>query len=158
MCSARRFSPMLFQREPGEDLIFPRRPSELILAPATSCTWLAVASSWHRLWMWYYEALFTQRSLIHRENLCLAVGFLCPQQFLQGVRSLVLLHFYSCWVDSQVCMYTQICVYERERVGRSSCPGVLLCTACQKVEPDALSDDDRQPKALWLQRGEREEK
>lgn len=45
--------------------------------------------------------------------------------------------------------WTCVDVCEGERgFGRSPCPCVLLCSACQRAEPDALSDDDREPKAL----------
>lgn len=36
-----------------------------VTAPATSCSWLAVAWSWHRLWMWCYEGLFSQSEVVN---------------------------------------------------------------------------------------------
>lgn len=136
VCSARQFTPMLFQSEPGEDLIFPRRPTELMLATATSCTWLAVECSWHRVWMWYYEALFIPSEVINTPwEPVLSCGFPLPSTissrsqepgavartsrgkvclYIQVSMSLFELYhtFFSCWVDPQVfmCMHRYVCV------------------------------------------------
>lgn len=127
------------------DLIFLRRPFELMLAPATSCTsGLGIGSGCGTMKC----SSLGQGSLIHRENLCLAVGFLCPQQFPQGVRSWLwhgraearFVHIFrltcvclSCitllfilgWPWS-VHMHAQICVWERKSVWTVSMP---LCFA-----------------------------
>ena len=89
-----------------------------------------------------------QGSLIHRENLCLAVGFLCPQQFPQGVRSWLwhgrvearfvhifrltcLFELYHTFIHLGLIlkcayMHAQICVWERKKVWTVSMP---LCFA-----------------------------
>lgn len=153
------------------DLIFLRRPFELMLAPATSCTWLAVAWSWHWLWMWYYEVFFSRSGVVNTPwEPVFSCGFPVPSAISSRSKELtvawksggkvcaylqvnvfvwVVSHFYSSWVDPEVCICMHRYVCERERVfGRSPCPSVLLRTACQRVEPDARSEDDIQPKAL----------
>lgn len=87
--SDRRISWTSFLNAPGKDLdlLDPfelmsrlRRPSALgWLWPGLGVGCGAMKSS-----------SLSQRSLIHRENLCLTAGFFCPQLFPPGVRSLVL--------------------------------------------------------------------
>lgn len=94
---------------------------------------------------------------MHRENLCLAVGFACPQQFPPGVRSyalqqrsrgeveavfgLCLFGLYPTFIRvglilKHACMSTDECV--RESVGWSPRSDVLLHAARHRVEHDAL--------------------
>lgn len=118
-----------------------------VTAPSTSCTWLAVAWSWHRFWMWYHEALFSRSGAVNTPwELVLAVGFLCPQLFPWGVRSTVvqavfrLICLFGLYptLSHQMCTFEHSYACERERVlGRPPCP-------CERVEHDTLWDDDRQ--------------
>lgn len=88
---SQKFLLTLLQSKHSEDvdLIFPGRPFELMSQlqrpPALDWPWpgLGIGSGCGAM----KGSSLSQRSLIQRENLCLAVGFLCPQQFPPGVRS-----------------------------------------------------------------------